>query len=366
MDKYSGTTLTINLDHIRKNYLTIQSKVARSCAVSAVLKADAYGIGIKHVAPALELAGCSIFFVATIDEALAIQPILNPRSKIYVLHGAHTKELIELCNNRNIHLVLNNLEQIRLFNEFAYGISAILHIDTGMNRLGISEQDLDQIIFDNTVPRIEYLMSHLASSEIREADSNKLQLSLIKKYQEKLGGIKVSFANSAGIFLGDDYHFDMVRPGCALYGISHKICETGLLEHAITLYAHIIQKRIIKADQPVGYGGKYVAKAGSKLLTLDIGYADGYPRSLSNRGKVFVDGYMLDIVGLISMDSMVVDATALPDHIFNHATHVELIGDNISIDAVSMLAGSSGYELIASKLGNRLKRMYVGLSKEKC
>ncbi|MDZ5761901.1 Alanine racemase [Candidatus Cyrtobacter comes] len=359
MDKYSGTTLTIDLNSIRKNYLIIKSKVAVSCAVSAVLKADAYGIGVKHVAPALELAGCNVIFVANIDEALEIQPLLNGSSSVYVLHGAHTKELIDLCNNRKIHLVLNNLEQVKLFNKFSHGINAILHIDTGMNRLGISELDLYHLISEGALPKVEYIMSHLSSSEVKEASSNRLQLDLINKYRAKLGGIKVSLANSAGIFLGEEYHFDMVRPGCALYGISHKICEVGLLEHSISLDAHIIQKRIIIEDQSVGYGGKYIAKAGSKLFTLDIGYADGYPRSLSNKGKAFIAGYLLDIVGVISMDSMVVDATVLPESIFNNATHVELIGRNISIDAVSLLAGASGYELIASKLGHRFKRVYI-------
>ncbi len=347
-----------------KNYSTLCAIVGKDCEVSAVLKADAYGVGAKNIAPALAHVGCKTFFVANIDEALELKKALDtsPGSSIYVLHGCYSEELINLCDSEGINVVLNTLDQIELYNKFPVNIKAILHIDTGMTRLGISEQDLDFLIREKKLPKVEYIMSHLSSADKKECKVNEEQLAIIQRCKNKFScntNIKLSLSNSAGIFLGSKYHCDMVRPGCALYGVSHKICDSDTLASVINLDAYIIQRRILSKDQYVGYGGTYNAKAGSKLFTLDIGYADGYPRTLSNRGKAFLLDYELDVIGAVSMDSVVIDATCVPDDLFHSATHVELIGNHISVDDISLKSGVLGYELIIGKLGNRFKRSYI-------
>ncbi len=363
MSKNSRTVLSINLSNIVKNYHTISSIVSETCEVSAVLKANAYGMGIKNIAQALVHCGCRIFFVANIDEALELKSALSTNiHDIYILHGPYGKDALELCAHEKINVVLNTFEQVEFYNEFytvfPNTVKSILQVDTGMTRLGISEREVDLLIRSNKLPKIEYLMSHLSSADKKESSINKKQLSIMQGYINKIRGVKVSLSNSSGIFLGNNYHFDMVRPGCALYGVSHKILDNEMLAPVINLDAYIIQKRILDNDQPVGYGCTYNAKAGSKLFTLDIGYADGYPRTLSNNGKAFLLNYELDIVGSVSMDSIVADATCVPDDLFCSATHVELIGSNISIDDISLKSGMSVGEVM-SKLGNRLKRVYI-------
>ncbi len=257
--------------------------------------------------------------------------------------------------------VLNDLGQVESWRN-AGGGSAILHVDTGMSRLGLTEGEVDRLAQDPERLRgvaLAYVMSHLASAEVSDDPQNAEQLARFRRALARLPPAKASFANSSGIFLGAPYHFDLARPGAALYGIAPVEGTPNPMATTVRLEAPILQLREIGAGATVGYRAGFRASRPTRIATIGVGYADGYLRSLANRGLGYIGGRPIPLVGRVSMDLITADVTGVPEGEAHAGAMVELIGPNQPPDAVAELAGTNGYEILTS-LGPRYRRLYIG------
>lgn len=360
--------LQIDLNAIAQNWLALKTRLTAGADCAAVVKADAYGLGATRVAGHLYDQGCRHFFVAHAGEAAEITPTLvaratmatADRARIYLLNGPYGMAASDMVA-AGFTPVLNSLDDVRYWAEQAAGGAAVLHIDTGMNRLGLSLADLDHAELRGWLARFDlrYVMSHLACADEAQHPMNAAQLARFQTATRSLGRpLRLSFANSGGIMLGADYHFDLVRPGCALYGINPQGGSTNPMRGVVTARARITQIRAIAAGETVGYGGSYTVPVAGKYATVAIGYADGYLRSLTGRGHVAINGQRCAVVGRVSMDSVVVDINALatPPAAGDWA---ELIGPHLPVDDVAAMAGTIGYEILTS-LSQRYTRRYLG------
>ncbi|GAA5100941.1 alanine racemase [Bartonella acomydis] len=353
---------TINVSAIIANYKTLAQYVAPA-ECSAVVKANAYGLGVHKIVPALYQAGCRTFFVAKIEEALQLKNILPSNITLALLNGLpHTAE--EFVAQSNIVPVLNSWKEIESWQTLCQKkyqkFPAIIQIDTNMNRLGLDKKELQKLIKQPTIfekAEIKYLLSHLANGEDSTHLSNKIQLAAFRKFLAKLPVCKVSFANSGGIFLGSDFHFDLVRPGIALYGVDPRGTQPTPLKPVLKLEAQILQSRSVDAGIPVGYGESFMTQRPSTLATISIGYADGWPRILSNKGTVYFNGHKLPIVGRISMDSIIIDTTDLNQKP-QRGDWIELIGPHQTLEKAATDAKTIPNEILTS-LSNRYQRVYV-------
>ncbi|WP_336288088.1 alanine racemase [Bartonella sp. CB60] len=354
---------TINVGALVANYTTLAQHVAPTeCA--AVVKANAYGLGADQIAPALYQAGCRTFFVAQIAEASQLKTILPSDATIALLNGLpHMAE--EFVAHSGIVPVLNSWNAIECWQTLCQKkdkkFPAIVQIDTNMNRLGLDQKELQQLIKQPTLfekAEIKYIISHLANADDNTHSSNYAQLAAFKTALTQLPICKASFANSGGIFLGSDFYFDLVRPGIALYGIDPHGNHPTLLKPVLKLEAQVIQSRESDAGVPIGYGGSFITRRPSILTVISVGYADGWLRALSNKGAVYFNGHKLPIVGNISMDSIIVDSTDLECKKLQRGDWVELIGANQTVEQVSADANTIPYEILTS-LGSRYKRIYI-------
>lgn len=352
--------LSIDLKIIKNNYHLLQ-KLASNAEVAAAVKANCYGLGVDNIAPILENSGCKHFFVANKDEGVHLRSILKKEaSNIYVLSGYFPGDNALFIKNRLIP-VLNSLANFKWWEKLAYDqgqkLPCVLHINTGMNRLGLQEQEVLQL--QNNMLDILYIMSHLSSSEDPSNNISKNQLTKFKELSALFSESKKSLANSGGVFLGSDYHFDMVRPGGALYGLNLApyLADSGI-RNSVMLTAPIIQIARVHKGHSVGYNETHTADQDMLVATLPLGYADGYLRSLSNKGIVFINGNQAKVVGRISMDLITVDVTDIPQEDLFLGQRVEIIGQNISPDKLGTLAGTNGYEILTS-LGKRYERVYT-------
>lgn len=357
-NKFAESTLTIDLNAIAHNY-NLLAQTANKAKCAAVVKANAYGLGVEQVALKLLTEGCDNFFVANLDEGIQLRKILGDEAKIHVFHGIAKGQEKEFLKHFLIP-VLNDFSQVEIWNKFGakqnMQMPAILHFDTGMNRLGISHYEADKIEnYDTENLHIDYIMSHLACISTPDDDANKLQLERINKIKKLFPQAGVSFANSGGVLTGKNYHFDMVRPGSALYGIKGK--RKVALENVVTLEAKIIQTRDVKEAGGIGYNHTAAAKKGMRIAVVAAGYADGILRSLSNNSYGFINGVKVPLMGKVSMDTMIFDVTKVPQAKVGDS--VELIGENYTIDEIAANAGTIGYEILTS-LGTRYKRVYIG------
>ncbi len=356
--------LTVDLDAIASNYQFLRSQVGTSlCA--AVLKADAYGCGIEAVAPALYNSGCRHFFTAYTDEAIVLKNVLSSfqqKTFIYVLNGPYLKGWTDFYKQNNLIPVLNNLFEIEEWHAYAKIIDqrlpAILHINTGMNRHGLPLNDY-QAFLNKDWPLIDwkFVMSHLSCSDQPNHPANVKQLKSMQAIQKDFPKTPLCFANSNGIFLGSNYHFNMVRPGISLYGLNSVLEQRNKLAPTLELKSRIVQIQDIKPGDYVGYSESYQAKSPMRLATLAIGYADGVPWRISNQG-VYVhikENIKAPIVGRISMDLMTIDITHVSD--VQVGEWVTLLDKVISIDDWANFAGTINHEILL-KLGKRMRRNY--------
>jgi alanine racemase len=354
--------LEIHLGAIRYNYRYLSKIVSNK--VSAVLKANAYGLGVKQISRVLIEEGCRDFFVSSLDEALSLKKSNIEEINIYVLNGFFIGEMEEALAN-NIIPVINHLDQLEKYNHFALSKSkklpAILHFDTGMNRLGMEEHEILKIKNNPALIGsidILYIMSHLSISEDSDSIRNIEQLNQFKQYASYFPNIPLSFANSSGIFLGPDYHFDMVRSGASLFGINPYKDKENPMENPVSLDSYILQLREVKKGQYIGYGNSFIASKDIKVATIPIGYADGYKRINNNQAYVLIGDKEARVVGNISMDLTTIDVTNIQDNKLYLGATVEVIGKNIHHDILGLMQGTIGYEVLTS-LGNRYKRHYI-------
>lgn len=360
----SGALLTIDLAAICDNWRALRMRVG-SAECGAVVKADAYGLGATEVAPALAQAGCRHFFVAHLFEALSLRPWLPRWATLYVLHGLPPGAEGE-CDGVGIVPVLNSLEQVKAWRmlaaQRAQRLLAVLQVDTGMSRLGLSDAELDQLVGEAASLEgieVRYVMSHLANAEQPTQAFNRVQHERFEVLRRRLPTASASLANSSGIFLGADYHFELVRPGAALYGVAPVAGAENPMRPVVRLQARVVQLREIAAGASVGYGQTWQAHKPSRIATLALGYADGWLRSLGNRGAAWFDGVRLPLVGNVSMDTVCSDVSALPASALQPGMFVDLINAQHGLDEVGLQAGTIAYEILTS-LGSRYERHYVG------
>lgn len=355
--------LTIDLSALKRNYQRIAATVAPGRA-AAVVKADAYGLGAERVSLALYDEGCRDFFVAQYGEAVALRPVLARDAEIYVLNGLQPGSETD-CVVRGITPVLNSFEQVARWRAAATlsgrRLPALLQFDTGMSRLGMSVEEAESLAADAQLLEgidVRYIMSHLACADEAEDAHNALQAEQMRRISDIFPGIPVSFGNSAGSFLGEQFRGALVRPGIALYGGRPTDILDRPMEPVVKIEGAVIQTRTIPAGTAVGYSATYVATEERRLASISLGYADGILRSLSSKGAFIYQGNRLPIVGRVSMDSTIVDITDLPEGALKLGTRVEFIGRNQTLEDVAEQAGTISWEVLTS-IGSRYFRQYI-------
>ena len=327
---------------------------------AAVVKADAYGLGARTIAPALHAAGCRHFFTAHPAEALAIRALV-PGAMLAVLNGLWPGLEPEFAAH-DLTPVLGSLDEIDRWTaqarEAGHSLPAILHIDTGMNRLGLDQDALDALADDHirlAGLHVRYVMTHLVSAECPGEPLNELQRHRFVTACERLPPAPRSLANSSGLFLGPAFASDLARPGAALYGVNPTPGRPNPQRPVLRLRARVLQIRNVAAGEGVGYNSQWTAVRPSRIATISVGYADGYLRSLTNRATAFFDDRPIPLVGRVSMDLSTFDVTGLPN--LAVGDWLDLIGPG-GIDALASQAGTNGYEVLTS-LGHRYPRCYL-------
>jgi len=350
--------LVIDLGAIAANWKRL-SAAAPGARCGAPVKADAYGLGARQVVPALYRAGCRDFFVAHPGEALAIRDVVPGDARLFVLHGlaAAAEEMAAA----GIIPVLSTAAQLRdalALAERRGGLGVALHVDTGMNRLGLDMAEAGAMAGNLGKLRVELVLSHLACADIPGHPLNPLQLDRFRDVIRHFPGVTHSLANSSGIFLGPDYHFGLVRPGAALYGINPLTGKANPMRPVVRLSAPVLQVRRVDAPGTVGYGAEHAVAGPAVIATVAVGYADGYPRALGGRGIALIAGTRVPIAGRISMDLITLDVTALPPGTVQPGSEAVLIGEGLDVDELGALAGTIGYHILTS-LGPRYTRSWV-------
>ena len=369
----AGGRLTIDLDALKANYRRLCDEIGPNVACAAAVKADGYGLGIGRVGPSLADAGVRRFFVAHFDEALRLKDALAARTppetiaacEIFVLNGliaAPEREYLA----EDVRPVLNSLGEVEAWHQAAgraeRPLPAALHVDTGMCRLGLPDSEFRALITSRELLQgvdLRMIMSHLACADMPEHPLNGQQLAAFREVRAAFPQIPASFANSSGIFLGPDYHFEVARPGVALYGINPLPGQVNPMRQVVRLQGKILQLREIDAPQSVGYGAAYQAAGPMRIATVAVGYADGYLRALSDRGHAWIGDRRIDVVGRVSMDLLALDVTAIPGDAAAPGTMVDLFDPEAGADSLAAEAGTIGYEILTS-LGQRYHREYLG------
>ena len=364
----AGAFLTVDLDAIRANYRRLRA-LTSPAACAAVMKADAYGLGMDKVAPALAQDGCRVFFTAHAEEGIRLRQLLRDVT-IYVLHGAQPGASADFVQHGLIP-VLNDPGQVADWRAAARVLGrplpAAIQFDTGMSRMGLAQSDLQALLedpdaFAGIAPLLA--MSHLACADEPHHPMNDSQRQRfdagLSALRRRFPGLAGSLANSSGVFLGDAFHHQLVRPGAALYGIHPQPGHgPNPLRQAVSLSARIVQTRVVQAGDVVGYGARHTATGTARIATIALGYADGWLRSLSSRGHAFIDRQRVPFVGNVSMDSITLDVSGVPEARVAPGQLVELMGAAQTVDDVALDAGTIGYEVL-TRLGSRFQRSYSG------
>lgn len=360
--RLAGAVLTVDLAALQANYRLISSRLTGGATASAVVKADAYGIGIGPAAKALWAAGARDFFVAHADEGVTLRGHLAD-ARIHVLNGAHHGAEDAFLEHGLIPAVncLGDAARWRAFcAQAGRPLPCVLHVDTGMCRLGLDRREYARVVADPSLLNgldIQTVMSHLASAD-EDSPQNAQQLAMFRDARTHLPMGRASFANSSGVFLGPDYHFDLARPGVALYGVNPTPDSPNPMAQVVRLKAKILQVRDVDSAETVGYGATHRIAGPSRIATLPVGYADGYLRSLGNRATAYIGDYEAPLVGRVSMDLITIDVTAVPEAQCRPGMTVDLIGPRHTVDDLAAQAGTIGYEILTS-LGRRYHRVYA-------
>lgn len=358
--------LTIDLGAIKRNWQLIRDRVGSSVTVSAVVKANAYGLGVARVAPALYEQGCRDFYVASLAEGIELRELLAGTAKIYLLAGVAPGDEL-LCASYELIPVLSSLPAIEAWVAFCDGenriMPSVIKFDSGMTRLGLTRDDVALFLSsENLINGCGCIgfMSHLACADEFLRESNSRQLDnfhdAAKLIQTRMPDACLSLANSSGIFLADKYHFDLVRPGAAIYGVNPAPEQVNAMVSVVSLALPVLQVKDIKLSSAVGYGGDAVVPPGTVLAVAQGGYADGLNRILTVRPYGFVGGVRVPLVGRMSMDSCVFDVTSVPK--LNRGDCVDVFTTVESLSDLATSKESLGYEVLTS-LGPRYQRVYL-------
>jgi alanine racemase len=358
----AGAILTIDLGAIRENYRRLKARLG-DVRCAGVLKADGYGVGASQVAAALLREGSDTFFVALLGEGVALRRSIGPGPAIFVLNGIPPgaepdAEAADLC------AVINSPEQLAAWRVAARRagrkLPAAIQVDSGMSRLGMAPRDVERVAADPHAfdgIDIRLVMSHLACADEPEHPANERQRLAFERLRKMLPEAPASLANSSGIFLGARFHYDLARPGAALYGINPTPARPNPMLPVVRLEAKIVQTRMLEAGVGVGYGHTFHTAAPLAAATISLGYADGWHRRAAS--AAWFEGVRLPFLGRVSMDSIILDISALPSGKLREGDLVELLGPSQSVDDAAGHAGTIGYEILTS-LGPRFHRRYVG------
>ena len=361
---HATTVLTVDLDAVIENWRILKAQTTHGRA-AAVVKADGYGLGLAPVARALAAAGCETFFVAHLDEGIALRGFLGDGPRIVVMNGLMPgSEAVH--SEYGLWPVLNDPGQIVRWAGYCRvreaRLPAVLHCDTGMSRTGLDRREAAALI-EGPAPLaamdLRFLMSHMACADTPSHRLNREQqrhfAGLVARLPKAAEGAML--AASSATFLGPDWHFDWIRPGVCLYGVRPNRNGPNPMRPTVALDARILQVRRIDVPESVGYGASHMARGPMRIATIAVGYADGFLRSLSNNASAWLGEVELPVVGRVSMDLVTLDATHAPEA--EAGTVVSLIGPRQDVDVLADKAGTIGYEILTS-LGARYHRVYRG------
>jgi alanine racemase len=360
-------TITIDLGQIGANWKALAAKVAPA-ACGAVVKANAYGLGAERVMPALTRAGCTTFFIATPDEAEAARKFA-PAAEIFALDGLVGNSSAAFVR-LNVKPVLSTLDDVLAWSALCRArgerLPAALHIDTGLHRLGLPARDVRHLAADPTMMagiKLDLVMSHLASADNPSDPKNRDQLLAFETLTALLPRVPRSLAASDGLMLGATFHFNLVRPGYALYGGQASQMAPAPVKPAVSVAARILSVADVAPGETVGYSATWRAKRPSRIATIAAGYADGIPLSASAPegrpgGRVMITGHLAPMVGRVSMDLITVDVTDLPEGAAMPGEFAKLICEELPIEDAGFAAGTIGYEIL-TRLGPRFPRLYL-------
>ncbi len=374
----AAAKLIINLQAIVHNWKILRRKLDCSVTCGAVVKADGYGLGMLPVAEALHSAGCRLFFVATLHEGKILRNCLSFSDVDIIVLGGLSHDIEQGgCSSdwSEYHLipVLFSIEHVTRWCEYcdvkSVVLPYVLKLDSGMGRLGLSPEELQQCLMSSEQPLQPplYFMSHLACADTPQHPMNQKQMLTFGRCVESLKQYfpetKISLANSAGIFLDEKAHFDAVRPGCALYGVNPTSYAENPMLPVVSLHLPVMQVKTLLPGDSVGYGAEFVAEEEMLIAIIFGGYADGVFRYLGGKGSVFFERESLPIVGRISMDSFAVSLGALSKQQQESIQFVEMLGLQQTVDDVAAQAGTIGYEVLTN-LGQRFERSYLPFTDE--
>jgi alanine racemase len=360
-------TIMIDLGQIATNWKALAAKVAPA-RCGAVVKADAYGLGAERVIAALARVGCTSFFVATPSEAETARKIA-PSADIFALDGL-VGNTAAMFARLAVKPILSSLDAVVAWSALCRGrdetLAAALHLDTGLNRFGLPHRDVRRLANDPTMMAgmaLDLVMSHLASADNPRDPKNRDQLLAFETLSALFPGVPRSLAASDGLMLGPAYHFDLVRPGYALYGGQASQIAPAPVKPAVTVAARILAITDVAPGETVGYSATWRATRPSRIATIAAGYADGVPRTASAPdgrpgGHVVISGHLAPMVGRISMDLTTVDVTDLPEGAAMPGEFAKLIAESLTIEDAGFAAGTIGYEIL-TRLGPRFTRLYL-------
>jgi alanine racemase len=363
---FYNSRLIIDLQALVANWRYLCNQ-APNAIVGAVVKANAYGLGAGTIATALYQPGCRTFFVAYTTEGITLRPLV-PDATIFVLQGVTSKEDVNLCIQHRLTPVLNSLDQFKLWKGACEALGpcppAALGIDSGIHRSGLDLTDLQKVDAlthgFKTIP-ITHYFSHLASSDNPDNPFNAIQLQRFLNIVQSLPPKLLSFANSHGLFLGSAYHCHLIRPGIALYGALQSTTNAQhSLKNVILFESKVLQVLEISKGETISYNQTYTLKRDSRIMCVAIGYADGLSRHLSNKGKFYLNGYELPIVGRVCMDCTMVDATDVPESLCYTGQWVTITDSLATLLALANAADTNVHETLTRiGTGKRTERIYI-------
>lgn len=338
---YTQSVLTIDLNALRENYRFLKSEAPKSVA-AAVVKNNAYGLGIERVVPVLIEEGCNNFFVALAIEGEQVRKIA-PNANIYVLQGIGNDSL-DLFHTYKLTPVISTPQMLKFWMENKIeGISPILNVETGLNRLGFRKKDIERLS-EEEKNEFSYLLSHLSCADEPYHFMNRHQIETFDEIKKLFPKLKATLSASDGLFLGGEFQKDMVRLGAAMYGLNTSPDRQNKMKTVLYLKAPVLQIVEASEGEYVGYGASYRTKKKMKIAIVSIGYADGLPRSLAGRGRVFFKDFEIRLIGRLSMDNLMCDVTDIDE--LKEGMFVDVLNHHYTADDMGHDAGTIGYEIL--------------------
>jgi alanine racemase len=362
--------LTIDLSALKRNYMALQAHVGAACAVAGVVKANAYGLGVENIIPALEDVNCPIYFTATPREALEVRALTNKH--VAALNVILEEETCQAFFDNNIMPVLNTLEDINIWRDWCLkrevSPPVFIQLDTGMRRVGLSLSDVQYLSENSGILdglNIYAIMSHFASADDVNSSFSHKQNELYKQMlsllpQQIVENSKKCLSNSAGTAMDSDFHYDIVRPGKSVFGLQaiENFEDAPQFESPVTFEARVIQILDVKKGESIGYNETFIAEKDMRVATISMGYADGVRRHLSGKGHFLFNGHKLPIRGRVSMDMTMVQIDHLGENAPKRGDYVAFLNQQQTPDDVAKIVGTNGYEILTG-LGKRAQRLYI-------